>query len=223
MPKIARVYQSEQQANDAANKLKQSGFGASSVAVLTPSDAGSSSARGYSKYLSDGKCVVEVDPPFGKAASAKDVMQEFGPTNDNPTAPSTTRKRSAPARSSSSSSSDVSVVHADSDAAPLSRAFGWKLLRQNDPTPISDKWGWETLKNGFTFGDPIVGNSYTTSMFGLISNNPAPLSNAFNFPLKRGATDGSWSQSFGRDLLIRNNPTPLSSKFGWRVLSGRKG
>jgi len=220
MAKIARVYQSEQAAQSAASKLKDNGFGQSLV-VLTPADAGSSStAKGYGKYLSAGQSVVEVDPAFGKAAGAKDIMQEFGPLDENPTVARTPARSST--KSSSSSSSNVTEVHAEQGPAPLSHAFGWKTLRQNDPTPMSDKWGWETQKSGFTFGEPPVSNSYTTGAFGLISNNPAPFSSMFGLRLKSGVTDGSWSQSFGRDLLIRNNPTPLSDKWGLTVLS-RKG
>lgn len=219
---IVRVYETEQQARDAASKLREEGFPADDVALVTPTSGGEAvspaailnavragkvlggKAERYAQHIEAGRSLAAVRPPFGYAKLASGILDGFGPLEIEPRRP------------------QVSSTAWD-EAAPLSSALQLRTIQRNQPAPFSSLLGLNTLSRG--------GRTFLSSMFGeltrpdfavfgrsALSHEAAPLSSLFGLQTLR-ASDGPWTASFGLPLLS-SNPAPLSSKLGLEVQTG---
>lgn len=245
---VVRIYETDKQARKAVAKLKEGGFAEDLIHLVTPSPEGAESAetlsnllkvgkllRGdsklYAESLQQGRSLVIVEPPFGHAQSAMEILDSL-----KPILPVVERKTASPSASASASPA------AWDDAAPLSSALGWTavLSRGYRPTPFSDFMGFKPLSQGLTWGAPYFKllkrhDSGLSALFGLklLKDDPTPLSSFLG--IKTLADDPHLGEEeFTRPLVswdpaplsskldfqvLSNNPTPLSSALGFRVLS----
>ncbi len=227
---LARIYGSQATASDVVKQLNERGLSGDAVCLITGSDTdalGSITAAGvpsahakiYSEAVGRGEALVLVNPPFGYARAATDVLDSHQSVAvDLPEAPAATKPGSAATKSASS------AVAWDS-ATPLSSWFGWRVL-SDKPTPLSTYFGWSVLKT-----EPST--STTLESVRKQSNDPGPLSRMLGWPLlsskpaplseKLGWKVASpkaapLSEKLGWRLLL-DSPTPLSSRLGWPTLS----
>jgi hypothetical protein len=219
---IVRVYETEQQARDAASRLRDEGFAADDVALVTPvsgEEAGSpaailnalkagqvlgAEARRYTQYLEAGRSLAAIRAPFGYARLAGAILDGFGPLEIEPRPPQ---------RSST----------AWDEAAPLSSALQLRTIQRDQPAPFSSLLGLNTLsRGGRTSLSSLLGELTNPdfAVFGrsALSHEAAPLSSLFGLQTLR-ASDGPWTSSFGLPLLS-GNPAPLSAKLGLEVQTG---
>ena len=232
---IVRVYESEQQARDAANRLKEEGFSPDEVYLVTPLSgeevdpaatvssallAGrvlGKQAQRYAQFVEGGHSFVAVLPPFGYAQLAMNILAEHGPIETEPRPP----QRSSMAWD---------------EGAPFSSAFQLRTIQRNQPAPFSSLLGLGTVSRG--------GRSFFATLFGeltdphfalfgrsSLSSRAAPLSSLVGLKTLSGRSGPSWRSSFGLPMLtsgspyslglplLSRNPAPLSSLFGLRVLS----
>jgi hypothetical protein len=182
---IAYVYETEQQAQDAAQKLS-SRYPESAVHLITPSSGGdaaaalksggfeASDAAAFAAEIARGRSVVAANPSFGQGVVVKSILDEFGPI---PMGPLPSSYRDASAR-----------------YTPFSEALGLSLLTRR----TQQAWFWgDQLKRPdvSSLGFPRLKRNYNLS---------------FGIPrLKR-----NYDLSFGIARLLKNNPTPLSSMLG---------
>ncbi|MGE5154119.1 MAG: hypothetical protein ACM3ST_08895 [Bdellovibrio bacteriovorus] len=230
---VVRIYETEKQARKAVTKLEQDGgFAKDLIRLVTPSPEGAESAetlsnllevgkllRGdskvYAEALKEGRSIVIVQPPFGQAQQAIEILDSLNPIPlvVEPKAPATTK-----------STSGVASAPAWDDAAPLSSVLGWKSLSQKGATPFSEFMGFKPLSAGFSWGPPYFRllkphNSGLSALFGLkvLKDDPAPLSSLLG--LKILSDDPDLGEDSSSRLLIQANPTPFSSKLNFEVLS----
>lgn len=220
---IVRVYESEQQARDAANRLKEEGFPPDEVYLVTPVSgeevdpaATVSSAllagrvlgkqtQRCAQFVEGGRSVVAVRPPFGYSQLAMNILADHGPIETEP----------RPSQRSSM---------AWDEGAPFSSAFQLRTIQRNQPAPFSSLLGLGTLSRG--------GRSFFATLFGeltdphfalfgrpTLSPEPAPLSSLFGLKILSVSRE-PWRSSLGLPLLLRN-PAPLSSSIGLLTLTGR--
>jgi hypothetical protein len=206
MAKVARVYDTQQKADEAVQALHDTGFSEARVSVTirqaepahaTETDEAPAESPSATEY------VVIVDAPFGWAQTAEDTLDRFGPLPVTVAVASTAR-RSATAKKSPERD------HASDRAAPLSAALGLPVLKpfqssvrlMPDAAPLSNKLGMPVLSPDRPLRDPLPSAWSLSGALGLpmLSSDPAPLSSAI-----------------GRDVLV-DEPAPLSRKLGWRVL-----
>jgi hypothetical protein len=219
---IVRVYESEQQARDAANRLKEEGFPPNEVYLVTPLSgeevepattvssallAGrvlGKQAQRYARFVEGGRSLVAVCPPFGYAQLAMNILADHGPIETEPRPPQPSSM-------------------AWDEAAPFSSAFQLRTIQRNQPAPFSSLLGLGTLSRG--------GRSFFATLFGeltdphfalfgriTLSPEPAPLSSLFGLKILSVSRE-PWRSSFGLPLLS-SNPAPLSSKLGLLVSTG---
>lgn len=173
-------------------------------------------ARIYSERIQSGEVlVVVVDPPFGFAKTALDILDSHNPVAvDLPVAEVTQAGRTQAGRTWDWRS-----------PTPLSSWLGWRVL-SDDPTPLSNYLNRPVLKAEPASSRTLEGirkqsgdAAPLSSKLGMapLSENPAPLSAKFGWRLLSEKA-APLSERFGWRTLS-NNPTPLSTKFGWRVLS----
>jgi hypothetical protein len=203
---IARLYETEQQAQDAAARLS-SELPGGTVHLLTPSaadDAARLLKRGgfdatdvsvYAAEIAKGRSLVAASPAFGMGARVKAVLDEFAPVAIE-RLPSETRKATAM-------------------YTPFSELLGLSLLTKQ--TQQAWWFGEVQLKrpDATSLGQPRLKRPDVTSL-GLprLVKSPTPFSSLFGLPLLK--KPGVASLGFPRLL---KNPTPLSSMLG---LSTRK-
>ena len=228
---IARLYDSQETANQAVNDLHQRGFSAEAVKVISGpqrsemsgddaappqddhlrssiADAGvpPEHARVYADHLGRGQVLVLVYPNFGFAQLATHILQSHNPQHvDLPVAaaPATSRTFGGSKTTSSASAGDP--------AAPLSAKLGLRVLL-DDPAPLSSYLKLPVLKR-----DPE--SSSTLDGIRKQSDDPAPLSASLG--LRTLSDDPAPLSSRAGWRLLLDKAAPLSEKFGWRVLSDK--
>lgn len=218
----ARIYETEEQARSAIDRLVELGFSRSDTLLLTPSDNNDAAVRAavdsdflppryrrvITNKLNTGRTVVAVSPPFGTAQRVAFVLDSFNPVETS-SLPTFGRANPSPLSdflgipTLSRSKSTTTLATGWS----FSSAIGMPMLSRN-PTPLSSLIGLKTLTD----------NKSKTRSFGmpLLSNNPTPLSSLIG--LKTLTANKSKNSSFGLPLLS-SNPTPLSSTFGLATLT----
>ena len=176
---IVRLYGSEEQARDAATKLKEAGFQDDAILTVTPGSdqslpdairAGQKmghQAAFYAERVQSGRSLVAVDAPFTRGQAATDILNGCGPAD---------RELKAP---------DDPVHAASSKAAPLSDALGMPVLSRKRPAPLSAALGLPTLARDqyYTVSELANPNFPDSKSFGfpLLSRNPTPLSSLWAF------------------------------------------
>ncbi len=143
---IARLYETEQQAQDAANKLS-SEYPQGGVHLFTPSSGGdvaaslagagfdSGDAAAYAAEVAQGRSVVASAPAFGQGVLVKSVLDEFGPIPMSPL-PSAARE-------------------ANSRYTPFSEFLGVSVLTKR--TQQAWWWGRELKRHDIaSFGIPLL-------------------------------------------------------------------
>jgi hypothetical protein len=220
---IVRMYETEAQAREAVQKLKDEGFTEDSVFLVTPrsgGEAGSpdaiaaaimagfvlrSHAKVYARDIQRGRSLVVVRAPFGYGQLATDLMASCGPVDTGLRLPQ-----------------EPSIAW--DEAAPISSAFALPVLWRRQPAPFSAFLGLSPLARGRSFLSPMFGELGSSkfslsSVFGLglLSRNGAPLSSLLGLKTRSGKT-GAKTGSFGLPLLVRN-PAPFSSLFGLPLLA----
>ena len=181
---ISRFYRDRENADAAAAELRQAGFTDSMINVVAPTEAPdeqilASIRRGgvvathaevFAEGIKRGETLVSVEPLFGWALTATAILEKHGPTDTG--------------------LAEQSHEEAPPDpAAPLSSAFGWKVLIHN-PAPLSSLLKWPVLS---TRRSPRKPDSK-------LVDNPAPFSRMIH------------------SAVLTERPTILSSRAGWRVL-----
>ncbi len=183
---IVRMYETSQQAEAAANKLREWGFREDLINVVTPAlpsgDFAAAIMAGYvlkrdalvyAEGVRRGRSLVSVRAPFGKGRVAIDVLDRLGPVD--------------------SGVPDEPADHLPGwdDAAPFSSAF-WMPTKARDATPFSSFWVLPVVtRKGRTLGErlglPEVSNSsapiQTSLGMPLLSRKVAPLSELLKLPL----------------------------------------
>ncbi|MFK8015138.1 MAG: hypothetical protein AB8G17_06825 [Gammaproteobacteria bacterium] len=210
----ARIFETEDQAHNAIERLVAGGFNKSDTLLLTPSTGNHEGAvmaaiadgfmpsayrRSITQSLEQGRSVVAITPPFGSAQLAAEILEECNPV--------------------------------DTDSIPE--------ISYSNPTPLSDFLGipalsnvrsTTTVSNRTTFSSSSLLSKKTTIFgFKTLTDNKSK-SSSFGLPLlskkttilgfKPLTSNKSKDRSFGIRLLS-SNPTPISSMFGMRVLSRR--
>lgn len=235
---IFRLFNSIEDATEAAQELKKSGIGRVGIRLLehtedgvdldTMQQAGASGtqAKQFAKRMEDGAKLMIVDAPFGTAATVLDVLEKTR-SQDTGVFQAIEARAQGPAHD---------------DAAPLSSKLGYRVLWDN-PTPLSSYFGWPLLSKRqrpqSTLGLPLLSDtaaplSSWTRLPTLSSNaaplssltkapvlspQPTPLSSAAKVPVLWG--DAAPLSSRVGFKTIWHSPTPLSSLLGLAVLSGR--
>ncbi|MCU0975098.1 MAG: general stress protein [Steroidobacteraceae bacterium] len=202
---IVRMYEAEQQARDAVQKLKDEGFPEDQIFLVTPRSGNTaeaiaaaimagfvlrSHARIYAEGIQRGRSLVVVRASFGHSQDAIDILNGFGPVDTGLRLPK-----------------EPSIAW--DEAAPLSSAFRLPVLIRNSPAPMSRTFGMPPLSKGRTgwltalFGELTKPDYAFSSVFGmsLLSRNPAPLSSLFGLKTVTSSS-GPWKTSFGLPLLI---------------------
>lgn len=214
---VVRIYETEQQANDAVARLKEYGFAEDAIYVVRPVSEGKTDSAGdlgnavragfllqeranlYAEGVRQGHSLVAVRAPFGRGQVAIDILDSFAPT------------ATGIERKASEVSWDV--------AAPLSSGLRAPVLWRGQPAPFSRLTGGQILLRGRTFGakyPELTRPDWTfSSRIGLrlLSGRQAPWSSL------SGKAGPSWTRSLGLPLISRN-PTPFSSKLGLGCLTG---
>jgi len=231
---ISRLYTSHSNAIAAVEELKSSGFAEDAINMVapvegTPDDAVAASilkggvpsayVPAYAAGVGRGETLVSVQAPFGYAITATGILENHSPiVTDLPDYGYEAPKRDP--------------------AAPLSSAWGWKVLSDN-PTPLSSFLRWPTLSTKKSppkpdselvddpapfskkIGMEVLSDKPTilSTHFGwrVLGRNPAPLSTRLGWPVLSRSQKAP-ATSMGLPLLS-DNPAPLSSRFGWRLLS----
>jgi hypothetical protein len=212
---ISRVFRTEADADAAVHDLEEAGFWTTGITVLR-SGAGTISAAElqthglteeraahYAQRVAAGGAVVIVDPPFGWAVRANQILA---------------RPRGGDSEDAPADVHDVDTAHWN-EAAPLSDALGLPIL-SHDPAPLSRLLGMSTLSANQRGGAGLSHNPAPLShALGLkvLSTSAAPLSSLLGLPtLSRKAAPLSSAIGF---RTLSGNATPLSSAMGLGVLS----
>jgi hypothetical protein len=196
-----RLYETEQQARDAAAKLQQEGF---PTALVTPSEGDMDAAvkLGLSAYdapiyaervKQEGRSLVAATAPYGLGLTVLAILDEHSPIEEDLR---TTR-------------------HLPDGRTPFSELLSWPVLTKRR-TFFSRIWGQELTRKPGGSGIKLTSNPTPfSSALGLATLAKPPGDSSFGFPLlTRPAAD----DSFGFPLLTKN-ATPLSSMLGWPLLT----
>ena len=182
---ITRMFANATAAKNAADELREEGYGDINVVSPSGSDVPVSAiaaqiaqghvlladAKIYAKGVAAGHSLVTVHAPFGTGKVAEYILDSHGPIDSG-------MPKAAPDRiwdeATPFSSTLVLPVLID-DPDPASRAIGIPALTSSD-CGLSEAIGMPLLTNG-VFGD--------RGKLGLpfLSNNPTPLSSALGLPL----------------------------------------
>jgi hypothetical protein len=221
---IVRMYPSENAARGAAARLREYAYPEDWIFVVAPPAPGippelvdaqilaayvlKRRAKVYAEGVRNGKTLLVVHAPFGRAGLAMDIMDEFGPVDTG----LVIEPEQAPTWD---------------DRAPLSSALGLPTLLRGSPAPLSGLFALGTKAEGrsllgFFFGEIGDPHFSLSSMFGLptTSRKAAPLSSAIGLPLtsRRAAP---LSATLGLPLISRK-AAPLSSLFGLKQLTSAR-
>jgi hypothetical protein len=231
---VTRVYDTHQKAAEAVSGLKQYGFTPDRITVIDgTADARQIAALGvpaaeasaYATAVAGGASLVSVDPPFGHALAATEIMDGCGPVevDAGPAAP-----RAA----------------TDDNAAPLSDALHVPVLTGDkpsetyyldNPSPLSSALGLPVLTKRSTSASLLPSDWTLSGMLGLkmltdtkaptvsgtsvnrLSKHPAPLSEAIHAPV---LTDEQSPLAARDSAPVRSDdPAPLSEAVGAPVLT----
>ncbi len=167
-------------------------------------------AEYYLAQLEDGAALVVVDPPFGSALKATQILDQHQPLKRIEDA----APRPQPYRFISQ------------DPTPLSSAFGLGVLADSSWS-LSEAFGLKLQSRGLSFMSRWFGelgrHDYTLSdKFGLrfLSRNPAPLSSMLGMSTKSGKSGETWTRSMGFRMLS-DNAAPVSGFLGIPLLKGQ--
>ena len=216
---ISRLFQTAASAEEAAQKLRQSGFEHVELLSGSGGDATALQRRGIThdqatrlaERLAAGAALVIVDAPFGTGVAATEILDEAGPSD-----------------AVADAGEDTLAYHhrpTHDNAAPLSSALGLPVL-SGSAAPLSRLLGLATLTRRQSPGPKSLG-------LPTLSDNPAPLSSALHVGTLAGKA-APLSSSIKLPLLSRkaaplssaikmnvlaSNPAPLSTAAGWKTLS----
>jgi len=196
MTEITRLFDSSQNATEAANELRANHFPDVRVAAAsTPNgqraeDASSAmtsagfstrEAEAYAGTLKSGGAVLSVEAPFGRGGLAEQILDRHGPSKP---------VRSLGGVDSGSSYKENTERGYGDDPAPFSSLFGLRVLSDPKPTTVSSLGDQSP-----TFTSGLLSNDfYVSSLIGLplltnptarasLIDNPAPLSSLFGLPV----------------------------------------
>lgn len=215
-----RIFETAEQAEAAADKLRNGGFRRDTIAVVNPAMGGEAAAvdaavrdgvmpevyrRACIQALQRGRSLVAIDAPFGHEQDAVAIMTRAGAVD-----------------------SEMLPEYSRRDPAPFSDILGMPVLsRSRTTTQLSERQytfpSWLglpllTKTGGAMFGGLSKPKRNWTSSLGL------PLLTKGGRPMFGGLTKSkrNWTTSFGFPLLSRNS-APLSSMFGIPPLTRRRG
>ncbi len=238
MTVIARYYRTMKQARAAYQELLDKDFSEDAIALVTmPSkepegenaatrtgDVAASALKAgrllgrladfYSSQLSPGSSLVVVQPPFGQAEEATDILERHEPLDITHKPPREPMARPVPwSRQPAPFSGTLRLRTLSDSAAPFSEFLYQKTLSENRSTFLA-RWF-----------KPLTGpNFHFSSMFGfgLLSNNASPFSEMFRLPIKSNHPTGDrWTHSLGQPLLSKSQRAP-ERRFGFPLLASRK-
>ncbi|MEO0421345.1 MAG: hypothetical protein AAF184_03350 [Pseudomonadota bacterium] len=200
---IARLYETEQQAQDAAQKLRDE-FPYSNVHLITPSSGGDAAATlvgarfeaeqaaAYAAEVAQGRSLVATSPDFGSGARTSALLEEFGPI-----------AMAVPAKSTR--------TRGNARYTPFSDLIGAKLLTSNTrqawwftedqiKRPDVTSLGIPRLQSNYnlSFGIPRLQRKYNWS-FGI-----PRLQRNYNLSLGIPRLNRNYNLSFGIPRLNRN-------------------
>ncbi|MEM1089781.1 MAG: hypothetical protein AAGI67_05335 [Pseudomonadota bacterium] len=224
MLSTVRLYEQEQQAQEAASQLKQAGFRDDTIMVLTPGEESAAAvvsainknqmAARFRKVciqaLQNGKTVLAVWPSFGMGLTAEEIMDSFGPVDTDSLPPYVPYD---PSPLSDLLGIPTLVKHEHSinirqltrPGWTLSSMFGIGLLKRSDKSIIPMKELNAPKPNRrSSFGIPLLKSSDSAII-----------------PMKQLTSSKSKRTSFGLPLLSKNG-TPLSSLFNIPTLTKRQ-
>ena len=200
MPLMARLYETEEQAQNAAAKLS-SELPGGTVHLMTPSSDGDAAtmlrragleagdASAFAAEIAQGRSLVANNPPFGKGATAKAVLDEFGPLPMAPVADS----RAASARYTPFS--DLLQLPLLTKRPHQTWWYGDELIQRN----YNLSFGIPRLNRAYnlSFGIPRLNRMYNLS-FGI-----PRLNRAYNLSFGIPRLNRAYNLSFGIPRLIR--------------------
>jgi len=186
MANSVRFYETAEQAQDAAAKLREIGLGDNMIGLLTPAIGAEESAvrdaiaagtlpgtqiNVVTQALRDGRSVLSVELPYGAGQRVDDILESFNPVD-----------------------SDKLVSVPDSNPSPLSDFLGIPTLVSGSGSsttrlldgPKERSMGFPLLTKG---GRPMFGvklkqfRKNSSMGLPLLSNNAAPLSSMFKLKL----------------------------------------
>lgn len=192
------------------------------MSVHESSDVPSGHAMVYADAVQEGRTVVLITAPFGKALKATDTLKtgkqiEIGAMPEieyhtwlQPAPLSALLNMKVISHRRSWMSRTFNEL-TEPDYLPTKGLMGGLL--SDNPTPLSSKIGLKPLSEE-TNPAPL------SSKLGwsLLSDKATPLSDKIGFRALSSDRSANKDSSFGVKLLSKN-PTPFSSALGWRVLS----
>ncbi len=212
---ILRLYETEQQARDAAARLRDRGLPKEMIFLVTPESEGDPASadtvsravaagfvrQGWVANCADGvrrgHTLLAIRAPFGRGVLASFIMGGLDPI-------------------------DSALEHREplsgwDEAAPLSSGFRMPVLWRGQAAPLSRLLGQSTLSRGRTFQNRYTELTSPDATFSsrlglrLLNRNQAP----------RASLSGTtaWTASLGLPLLSPN-PAPLSSRLGLHMKTG---
>ncbi|MEM8854190.1 MAG: hypothetical protein AAGD34_10865 [Pseudomonadota bacterium] len=191
-----RFYPTEQAALDADARLAASGF--TDRAVLLPSNVGGTEEKAVREAIREGKLPQRFEKiSIQSLKDGRAVVAVEAPFGLSETA--------------------VDIMDTG-ECVDTDRLLRYHI---SDPSPFSDALGIPTLSSSKATNSLTSSNwSLSSSLgFGLLSNNPAPLSSIISWrTLSKPKSKGEWKRSFGFPLLSRK-AAPFSSMFGMGTLS----
>ena len=218
------IFESEDAARNASAKLTEVGFRRNRVflasqlagreeavlrAAVDEDFMPGSQIKACVRQLQQGRSLVSVQPAFGKAYEAAEIMESCGALQQDVLPPTEVRNPSplSDALGLPTLTEFTPMTNLASSHWSLSKVLGMRLL-SNNPAPLSSMFGMKLLTT----------EKHKTSSFGmpLLSSNPAPLSSLFGMKLL--TRNKHKTSSFGFPLLS-DNPAPLSSLFSLRLLT----
>ncbi len=209
-----RMYETEQQALAAVEKLKEDGFPNNAILLVTPGAEGEavleftlgSDAQALAQSLGRGRSIVLVRAAFGFGQAAINILEACGPVDTHLLAP------------------PMAATAWEERGAPLSTALQWPVLKRNEPAPFSDFLGIPLISSCQgsepTMISKFSGASIELSFgYRLLSSKATPLSSLLGLDTLLGKV-GTGESSFGLPLRMQN-PAPLSSFFGLPLLTSQ--
>jgi hypothetical protein len=224
MTEIIRIFDSGQNATEAANELKANHFSNVRVAAApaangqragdatsTMTSAGFSTreAEAYAGTLKSGGAVLSVEAPFGRGGLAEQILDRHGPSKP---------VRSVGGVDSGSSFKRSTESGYGDDPAPFSSLFGLRVLSDPKPTTVSSlgdqspTFTWGLLSSDFyvssLIGLPLLTNP--TARASLI-DNPAPLSSLLGLPVLLRASRDTEQNERRSERQVDHQPKPPQS------------
>jgi hypothetical protein len=219
---IVRMYETEEQARGAVDKLREEGFPEDRIFLVTPAAGGEegsaeaianaimagyilrSHAKVYAQGIVAGRSLALIHPPFGYGMLATQILDSYGPMDSGLEVP-------------------PKPLPKWDEAAPLSSAILAPTVIRNAPAPFSAMLGLSPLKTGRSVFSSIFGElaSPNYAVFGAsrLSHQAAPLSSMFGLKILSTQPGGAaWTRSLGLPMLSAD-PAPFSSWLGLHALT----